>query len=116
VPSHCVVTEFSDAAAMSRAARHAATQLGYTRMWSIHPNQIRPILAALAPSEAEIESATKIIAAAVAAEWAPISFEGNLHDRASYRYFWQVLVRAHQTGARLPAEAQSFFAPTQASA
>lgn len=109
VPSHCVVTEFSDAAAMAGAARHAARELGYTRMWSIHPNQIRPILQAFAPSEGEIETATKIIAAASGANWAPISFEGRLHDRASYRYFWQVLVRAHQTGARLPAEAQTYF-------
>ena len=109
VPSHCVVTEFSDSAAMADAARHASRQLGYTRMWSIHPNQIRPILHAFAPTEGEIESATKIIAAAAGADWAPISFEGKLHDRASYRYFWQVLTRAHQTGARLPAEAQVYF-------
>jgi citrate lyase subunit beta / citryl-CoA lyase len=34
-----------------------------------------------------------------------------LHDRASYRYFWQVLERAHQTGRALPAEAQVFFQP-----
>ena len=111
-PSHCVVTEFNDVAAMTRAARHAARQLGYTRMWSIHPNQIRPILEAFAPSEGEIEDATKIIAAAVRADWAPISFDGQLHDRASYRYFWQVLERAHQTGRALPAEAQAYFTTT----
>lgn len=109
VPSHCVVTEFNDAAAMATAARRAARELGYTRMWSIHPNQIRPILEAFAPSEGEIEDATKIIAAAVRADWAPISFEGKLHDRASYRYFWQVLERAHQTGRPLPLDAQTYF-------
>ncbi len=109
VPSHCVVTEFNDAAAMTGAARRAARELGYTRMWSIHPNQIRPILEAFAPSEAEIEDATKIIAAAARSDWAPISFDGKLHDRASYRYFWQVLERAHQTGRQLPAEAQMYF-------
>ena len=109
VPSHCVVTEFNDTAAMLIAARHAARQLGYTRMWSIHPNQIRPILEAFAPTEGEIEDATKIIAAAARSDWAPISFEGKLHDRASYRYFWQVLERAHQTGRALPAEAKAYF-------
>jgi citrate lyase subunit beta/citryl-CoA lyase len=109
VPSHCVVTEFNDTAAMTTAARQAARELGYTRMWSIHPNQIRPILAAFAPGEDEIESATKIIAAAARSDWAPISFEGKLHDRASYRYFWQVLERAHQTGRVLPYEAQAYF-------
>lgn len=109
VPSHCVVTEFSDADAMLMAARRASRELGYTRMWSIHPNQIRPILEAFAPSESEIEDATKIIAAAARAAWAPISFGKTLHDRASYRYFWQVLERAHQTGRTLPPDAQVYF-------
>lgn len=111
VPSHCVVTEFNDTAAMTAAARRAARELGYTRMWSIHPNQIRPILDAFAPSEGEIEDATAIVLAAERAHWAPISFGGKLHDRASYRYFWQVLERAHQTGRALPAEARIYFDP-----
>jgi len=109
VPSHCVVTEFNDTAAMQAAAERASREFGFTRMWSIHPNQIRPILAAFAPAEAEIDAASNIIAAAVAADWAPISFEGQLHDRASYRYFWQVLERAHQTGAALPPSMQTYF-------
>ena len=109
VPSHCVVTEFNDVAAMANAARKASREFGYTRMWSIHPSQIRPILEAFSPSEIDIENATKIIAAAARADWAPISFEGSLHDRASYRYFWQVLERAHQTGRALPAEARAYF-------
>ncbi|MDB5930354.1 MAG: HpcH/HpaI aldolase, partial [Polaromonas sp.] len=109
VPSHCVVTEFTDASAMKLAARRAASELGFGRMWSIHPNQIRPILEAFAPSEGDIEDATKIIAAAADADWAPISFGGKLHDRASYRYFWQVLERAHQTGKPLPVEVQNYF-------
>ena len=108
-PSHCVVTEFTDAQAMQAAARRAARELGYTRMWSIHPAQIRPILEAFAPGVDEIEIATKIIAAAEQAEWAPISMAGQLHDRASYRYFWQVLERAHQTGRALPNEARGWF-------
>lgn len=114
VPSHCVVTEFSDTAAMKTAAVKAARELGFTRMWSIHPSQIRPILEALGPDEREIENATKIIAAAARADWAPISFDGQLHDRASYRYFWQVLERAHQTGRVLPAEVQTWFSPATA--
>ena len=109
VPSHCVVTEFSDVLAMKHAATRAAHEFGYTRMWSIHPGQIRPILEALAPSDAEIENASKIIAAAVDADWAPVSFKGQLQDRASYRYFWQVLERARQTGRALPPEALVYF-------
>ena len=111
VPSHCVVTEFSDTAAMQTSARRAAQEFGFTRMWSIHPNQIRPILEAFAPSAPEVEEAAKLVLAAQKASWAPISFTGRLHDRASYRYFWQVLERAHQSGRAMPPAVQSFFKP-----
>ena len=111
VPSHCVVTEFKDADAMRAAARRAALEFGYSRMWSIHPSQIRPILEAFAPEDRQVELATRILASAAAADWAPISFDGRLHDRASYRHFWQVLDRAHATGRVLPTEAQPWFAP-----
>ncbi|MBC7444935.1 MAG: CoA ester lyase [Polaromonas sp.] len=109
VPSHCVVTEFGDAAAMAQAARRAARELGYSRMWSIHPNQIRAILAAFAPNDDEIDHAINIIAAGDRSDWAPVSFGGKLHDRASYRYFWQVLERAYRTGRKLPAGTQAYF-------
>ena len=115
VPSHCVVTEFNDAGAMRAAARKAAVEFGYARMWSIHPNQIRPILEAFAPDERQIQIATKILLAAALAAWAPVSIDGTLHDRASYRHFWQVLERAHATGRSLPSEAQPWFAPTSSS-
>ncbi len=111
VPSHCVVTEFSDTARLQEAAHRAATELGYTRMWSIHPEQIRPILAAFAPDRSEVERAANIIYAAALVDWAPISVGGQLHDRASYRYYWQLLERAQQTGLCLPAEVQQYFAP-----
>ncbi len=109
VPSHSVVTEFKDEAAMRTAARRAAREFGYTRMWSIHPSQIRPILEAFAPDERQIDAACALLLAAQAADWAPISFDGSLHDRASYRHFWQLLERAHATGRNLPAEAASWF-------
>ncbi|GKS97723.1 CoA ester lyase [Acidovorax sp. SUPP3434] len=110
VPSHCVVTEFNDADALRTAAGRAARQLGYTRMWSIHPAQIRPILEAFAPAQDEIAQAAQLLSTAAHADWAPVSVDGVLHDRASYRYFWQVLERAHQTGRALPAAAQAWFA------
>ena len=109
VPSHCVVTEFRDVALLQSAARQAAHAFGYTRMWSIHPAQIRPILLAFAPAAQEIELAANIMQAGGQLDWAPISFDGKLHDRASYRYFWQVLQRAHQTGCVLPASADAYF-------
>jgi citrate lyase subunit beta/citryl-CoA lyase len=109
VPSHGVVTEFKDQAAFRAAASRAANAFGYTRMWSIHPDQIRPILEVFAPSADEIHKASQLLRAAEAAEWAPISFDGKLEDRASYRYYWQVLERAHGTGRELPAQALGWF-------
>ena len=110
-PSHCVVTEFSDASALTAAARKARIELGFTRMWSIHPGQIRPIIAAFTPDPAEVDAAMEIISAAQAANWAPVRHRDALHDRASYRYFWHVLERAHRTGKVWPDDVrQAWFA------
>jgi citrate lyase subunit beta / citryl-CoA lyase len=107
-PSHNVVTEFKNTRALQAAAEQACRRLGYTRMWSIHPAQVRPIVEAFSPTAAEIDDAIEIITAAQAAMWAPIQHQNTLHDRASYRYFWQVIERAQRTslaGApQLPAE------------
>jgi len=109
VPSHCVVTEFKDKNALAAAARKAARELGYTRMWSIHPDQIRVVLEAFAPDERDIDTAAAVLTAASRADWAPVSHAGKLEDRASYRYYWQVLERAHQTGRKLPEEVRGWF-------
>lgn len=109
-PAHGVVTEFRDTQLVHNAARQAARLLGFTRMWSIHPDQIRPILSAFAPDPSEVVLASRIICAAQQAQWGPISVDGQLHDRASYRYYWQVLEKAYQTGGIGPQHpAQRFF-------
>ncbi len=114
-PSHSVVTEFKHPAALMEAAGKASRQFGYTRMWSIHPAQIRPIVEAFTPTVAEVDLAIEIIAAAQAAEWGPIRHHDMLHDRASYRYYWQLLERAHRTsyagGPQLPAEVREAYFP-----
>ncbi|MBA4175147.1 MAG: CoA ester lyase [Leptothrix sp. (in: Bacteria)] len=114
-PSHCVVTEFKDQKVLQAAAERACRELGYTRMWSIHPAQIRTIVDAFSPSAAEIDQAIEIISAAQAAHWAPIGHDDRLHDRASYRYFWQVIERAHRTDPvhGLPAELRLAWFPHQ---
>ena len=112
-PSHCVVTEFRDLDALQIAARRAASEFGYLRMWSVHPQQVEAIVEAFAPTAAEVDLAIEILCAAQDADWAPIAhpFAGGhrLHDRASYRYFWQVLERAQRTGQPLPAEIRQRF-------
>lgn len=104
VPSHCVVTEFKDLRALGKAADRAASELGYMRMWSIHPEQIPVIIEAFAPVTAEVDDAIAILQAAQAAQWGPIAHNGVLHDRASYRLYWHVLERAWLTGQPLPGD------------
>ena len=109
VPAHCVVTELSNTATLTHAARRAAHEFGYTRMWSIHPAQIRPILDAFAPDARLVREACDILLAAERAGWAPISFGSVLHDRASYRHHWLLLERERAAGHNLPPEVAHWF-------
>ena len=110
VPAHNVTTELNDIAVI-RADAERARSFGFLRMWSIHPNQIRPIVAAMQPDFSEVEDAAAILSAAQDADWGPIRHGGRLHDRASYRYYWTLLQRARQTGVALNADiAGRFFA------
>ena len=109
VPSHNVTTELKDTDYIRRDAERARREFGYLRMWSIHPNQIEPILQAMRPDFTEVEEAASILIAAQDADWGPTQHSGKLHDRASYRYYWELLQRARATGVMLPVEAQSHF-------
>ncbi len=110
VPSHNVTTEIRDTSVVRDDARRARLEFGYLRMWSIHPAQIQPIVEAMRPDFAEVTQAAAILAAAQDADWGPIQFESRLHDRASYRYYWELLRRAKATGMDVPTEAnQRFF-------
>lgn len=109
VPSHNVTTELKDVDYIRRDAERARREFGYLRMWSIHPNQILPIVEAMRPDFSEVEEATEILAAAQDVAWGPIQHGGRLHDRASYRYYWELLQRARQTGMALPEAALGRF-------
>ncbi|HYD59172.1 MAG TPA: CoA ester lyase [Noviherbaspirillum sp.] len=109
VPSHNVTTEIKDTAVVANDATRASGEFGYTRMWSIHPSQIKPILKALAPRSSEVNEAASILSEAHAAQWGPIQYNGKLHDRASYRYYWAILQRAKAIGMPIPESAGSFL-------
>ncbi len=102
VPSHNVTTDIKDAAVAANDAQRAAAEFGFTRMWSIHPDQIKPIIKTFTPRMSEVNDATAILLEAAAVQWGPISQNGRLHDRASYRYYWTVLQRAKLAGLSLP--------------
>ncbi|MFZ6817727.1 HpcH/HpaI aldolase/citrate lyase family protein [Undibacterium sp. Ji22W] len=106
VPSHNVTTDFKDPSVTLSDATRAGQEFGFTRMWSIHPSQIKPIIKSMAPRSAEINEAVVILSTAQQNHWGPIELHGRLHDRASYRYYWTVLKKASMSGVNLPEGAQ----------
>ncbi len=109
VPVHNVTTELRDTALIRDDARQARQRFGFLRMWSIHPNQVVPIVEAMRPDFSAVTAATEILSGAQDAHWGPIQHEGRLHDRASYRYYWELLQRARSTGMEVPEEAVRRF-------
>lgn len=109
VASHNVTTDIRDSAVVAQDAIRAAAEFGYTRMWSIHPDQIQPIVQAFTPGSTELHEASSILNRALSNQWGPIQHNGKLHDRASYRYYWTILQRARTGGLPLPENALRFF-------
>jgi citrate lyase subunit beta/citryl-CoA lyase len=113
VPAHNVTLELRDQDVIYGDARRAREEFGFLRQWSIYPAQIEPITRAMAPAAPEVEEAEAILLAAYDANWGPIQYGGNLHDRATYRYYWEQLQRARVMNMPLSERARkAFFAET----
>jgi citrate lyase subunit beta/citryl-CoA lyase len=109
VPAHNVSLDLKNPYDVFRDAWRARHDFGFLRMWSIHPSQIQPIVDAMKPDLGEVSDAAHILLAAQRANWGPIQYHGELHDRATYRYFWHLLQKAKVTGMALPEEAAKAF-------
>lgn len=109
VPSHNVTLDVKDRHTAFSDASQARQRFGFMRMWSIHPVQIRPIIEAMAPNNDEICDASEILRLAQQEEWGPIRYRDSLQDRASYRYYWELLQKAHLAGFAIPKEAKAAF-------
>ncbi|MFD0912292.1 HpcH/HpaI aldolase/citrate lyase family protein [Methylophilus luteus] len=109
VPAHNVTLDLKNAEVTYSDAYRARNEFGFMRMWSIYPTQIQAIVDAMKPNFDEVSDAANILLTAQAADWGPIQYAGELHDRATYRYFWEVLQKAKQTGVAMPAEAEKAF-------
>ena len=110
VPAHNVTLDLKNVETTYSDAYRARNEFGFMRMWSIYPTQIQAIVDAMKPNFDEVADAASILLAAQVADWGPIQYAGELHDRATYRYFWEVLQKAKLTGVAILAEAdQAFF-------
>jgi citrate lyase subunit beta / citryl-CoA lyase len=94
VPAHNVTLELKDVDFIFNDARRAREEFGFLRQWSIYPAQIEPITRAMSPAAPEVAEAEAILLKAHDADWGPIQHDGNLHDRATYRFYWEQLQRA----------------------
>ena len=117
-PSHCVVTEFKDSRVLQRAAERACREFGYTRMWSIHPDQVRVIVDAFAPTAAEVDVAVEIIDAAAGRR---LGADPHRQRRPPARPRELPLLlardeRAHRTGAPCRPSSSDAFSPRLAAA
>jgi citrate lyase subunit beta / citryl-CoA lyase len=109
VPAHNVSLDLRNTYSVFRDAWRARNDFGFLRMWSIHPAQIQPIVDAMKPDLGEVADASQILLAAQRADWGPIQYQGELHDRATYRYFWHLLQKAKVTGVAIPKDANEAF-------
>jgi citrate lyase subunit beta/citryl-CoA lyase len=111
IPCHNVTLDLKNPYQTFKDAERARNEFGFMRMWSIYPTQVQAIVDAMKPDFTELEAAQNILLAAQDAEWGPIQYDGELHDRATYRYFWELVQRAHFSGAKLLDEVtKRFFA------
>ena len=109
IPSHNVTLDLKNPYQTYKDAERAKNEFGFLRMWSIYPTQIQSIVDAMKPDYSEVNDAANILVAAQDNHWGPIQYEGELHDRATYRYYWQLLERAHISGLQIPEEASKRF-------
>ncbi len=109
VPAHNVSLDLKNNYSTYSDASRARNEFGFLRMWSIYPAQITPIVDAMKPEYSEVQDASNILLAAQQADWGPIQYAGELHDRATYRYFWELLQKAHVTGVKISDEAETAF-------
>ncbi len=109
VPAHNVCLDLKNAEVVKSDASRARNEFGFLRMWSIYPAQIQPIVDAMKPDHSEVEDAANILLAAQAVDWGPIQYKGELHDRATYRYFWELLQKANVTQVKISGEATEAF-------
>lgn len=109
VPAHNVTLDLKNVETTFSDASRARNEFGFMRMWSIYPTQIQAIVDAMKPNFDEVADAANILLAAQAADWGPIQYAGELHDRATYRYFWEILQKAKLTNVAISDEANAAF-------
>lgn len=106
VPAHNVTLDLKNRYQTYADAKRARDEFGFLRMWSIYPTQIEAIVDAMLPDFSDVKKGCEILLAAQEANWGPIQHAGELHDRATYRYYWELVQKAQLSGVKMPEAAE----------
>lgn len=106
VPAHNVTLDLKNRYQTYSDAKRARDEFGFLRMWSIYPAQIEAIVDAMLPDFSDVQKGAEILLAAQEAGWGPIQHAGELHDRATYRYYWELVQKAKLSGIKVPEGAE----------
>lgn len=96
-------------------AMTARNLYGFHMQYSVHPNQIDPILHAMTAKRLdktgrdEVQLASFILAKAQDNAWVPVSHMGELYGTPAYRYLWRKLKAAYRAGEVIDQEALRRF-------
>ena len=88
--------DIQNGAGLSEETRRVAA-LGYSAKAAIHPRQLEDIHRALAPTEAEVEGAKKIIDAFIAADGGAVTVDGRMVDQPIVESARRLLARVANT-------------------
>ena len=105
VPSHNVTTEFKDTAIVASDATARTWNVATPECGVFIPIRFGRLLK---PCRLVVQRSMKHwnFASGASKSLGPISQNGRLHDRASFRYYWCILKRASLSGMKLPEGAQ----------
>jgi citrate lyase subunit beta/citryl-CoA lyase len=98
VAAHNVCVDLQNSEQAFMDAKCAHLYYGFTRMLSIHPTQIEPIIRGFSSSTEELEELCSILQMAKEANWKPIRYKNIFYDLPNYKYCFKKLQTAMQYG------------------
>lgn len=109
IATHNVCFNIKNSQQIKDDAYTAYTKYGFSRMSSIHPAQIDPILAGFSLSDNDIEEAFEIIKYAESKNWKPIMHKGLFYDLPSYKFYIKKLSHQLYINPKNKDRIQAFF-------
>ncbi|GGG05604.1 MULTISPECIES: aldolase/citrate lyase family protein [Cysteiniphilum] len=109
IAAHNASMEIDNLDTIYKEAKTAAHRYGFSRMLSIHPNQIDQIISAFSLAEGELQQVVNLLDKARNNKWRPIVYEGRFYDLPSYKHLVKKLQMTPYFNSKELMEDQSFL-------